>query len=404
MNKTFTCISTMAVLSCMTAPVSAGLFSKKADKPTVAKIDKAPPPKSENRLYMMREEEDPVKNQGEAASAEEMRSGYNAPGRYDVRKKWSFYADASLIYWVPMPDKFNIATELEHSTPVTLNAAAAVPASLTGTPLRSESRGFDVQYRAGFKVGLGMNFAHDNWTMGAEWTRLSGSVEDKRHEGFPEFVIPAWVLQPLNGTAANKVEADWTFLFNIVDFGFSRPCYVGTKLIVTPYIGGRLFLQHQRVWASAVMNTDTTNPSSASQFPVTTTSKAQTWQIGPRLALDGKWLLGKGFHMDGDLAFSVQYAQSIINHEETGDIRTNGISTEAIDSHAHTHAVRPNMDLGVGFGWGSYVNRNREHLDLTLKYEFLTFWNSNDITSVSTTYDTSNLNLHGLTFTFRVDF
>jgi len=396
MSKPSIYVSVTALLSCMTGAAFAGLLSDNESTPKFASMYKSSG-KQNSEDY-----ENPRK-QGHEMSEREMREGYNAPGRYQIRKRWGSYADISFLYWVPMPDKFSVGVDLEVATPFQ-DPNFPIVDTLTATPLTTKSRSFDVEYRPGFKVGYGLNFQHDSWTMDVHWIRLSGHTKDSSKERFPKFIIPAWVLQPLEGTAANEVEAKWQFLFNIVDFGFSRPSYIGTHLVLTPWIGVRYFYDHQRVRCACVMNTDKTTPGARSRFPVTAISKAETWQAGPRIGLGGNWLLGKGFRMAGDLALSVQYAQAEIDHEEVGIIRTTDPFSKALDSKEDVHSVRPNIDLGIGFGWGQYVENYKKHVDLSLKYDFTTFWSSNDITLASVAYDSTNITLHGFTGTFRLDF
>jgi hypothetical protein len=381
MNKTFLTISVMAAAALITSPTYAGIFSDHAQ----SKNDSMPPVQQVPDTYPAPQERDdpepPSKSQRHERSETGMNAGYNAPEKVDAPRNCNVFGSVGFIFWMPMQDKFDLG--------VKANNASSLPGQYeTNIP-------FDFKYRPGFKVGLGLNLPYDNWSLGVEWTRLSGNETTRKGTSLPQVVSSQWQISPNNGFSTH-ITASWDFLFNLIDLAFSRPCYVGTKLIFTPFFGGRLFYNHQHVRSHA---------HSTSSISVLAKSKQKLWELGPRAGMNSGWLLGKGFRMEGDLGFSLLYANIRTRHKEKGWIGPPATSDIlAQKSRTHSQGLRPNVDIGAGFGWGSYFNHQKEHIDFLAKYEFLCFWDNNNLSSNLGAGGMSNLYFQGLTFTAKLDF
>jgi hypothetical protein len=73
------------------------------------------------------------------------------------------------------------------------------------------------------------------------------------------------------------------------------------------------------------------------------------------------------------------------------------------------NALRPVGQLAVGVGWGMYTCGNEFYFDVALDYEFLYFWDQNVmrmwVSNLQAYVDhIGDLQMHGLTATFRFDF
>lgn len=384
MSNKFLATSVMAATAFLTSPAYAGIFSEHA------KTKNLPPEESFIRLQpdIRPTPEDPPESevrpsltQGHERSEKEMSAGYNAPGRIGVVGKWDFFASGSFILWMPMQDKFDLGTKYNNSSGLPNEDRTNIP--------------FDFKYRPGFKVAFGLNLNYDNWALSAEWTRLNGNETTRKGTTLPEVILPQWQIGSNDGFVTH-VTVDWDFHFNIIDFDFSRSCYVGTKLIFTPFFGARLFYNHQKV-RSHIHDT--------SAITVLAKSKQKLWELGPMAGMNGSWLLGKGFRVEGDLALSLLYAKIRTRHKENGWIGPPATADiVAQKSRTHSQGLKPNLDIAAGLGWGRYIYQQRQHIDFSAKYEFLCFWDNNLLPSNLGSNGVSNLYFQGLTVTAKLDF
>ena len=73
------------------------------------------------------------------------------------------------------------------------------------------------------------------------------------------------------------------------------------------------------------------------------------------------------------------------------------------------HYLAPAINLAGGLNWGSYFHKEKFHIDLTAKYEFMHFWNQNQMRHLLnllsfTRFNPGALMLQGITIAMRLDF
>ena len=190
---------------------------------------------------------------------------------------------------------------------------------------------------------------------------------------------------------------------DLIDLEFSRPHYLGKKLIFKPHFGFRGGWIDQKYNLEAQVTWRSENESS---FYFNVSSKS--WLIGPRAGLDSQWLLGEGFSLFGNLASSLCYQHFNVKYKETTvpDLALEFNS----DSKTKDYYVNPNLEFAVGINWGSYLAENQYHIDLSAGYEFHIFWNQNQMSVLKNDNNQTphtkagDLMLHGLTISGRFDF
>ena len=76
-------------------------------------------------------------------------------------------------------------------------------------------------------------------------------------------------------------------------------------------------------------------------------------------------------------------------------------------------ALRPIVEAGLGVNWGSYVNKNRQHVGFSAHYDFALLWEQNMMrqtvgllanNAIGYSNPIGSLYLHGLTVDARLDF
>ncbi len=326
---------------------------------------------------------------------------YNAPASIDVKDCWKVFLTADFLYWQARED--NLAYG------VTSDGAIGDFIS-NGKVLN-----MDFKWHPGVKVGLGVNFPrHDNWDLFLEWTHLvshnntSHTAPVQALGASQDYVYPS-LSQPslVSATEAGIAKASWRLVYNTIDLNLGRPYYSGKMLTFRPHVGlrGAWFRQHinisyNNIFADAP---DTRNVMDSTKF--------DSWSIGPRFGLESNWILGAGFRVFGEAAFSLLYTYFDVFKTDTRLSTAPGISvtSDVKDSDRYSQ-VRPNTEAALGFGWGSYFGCNSWHLDLSAGYEFQYWINANsniqfvDDIARGVFVSGGDLALHGATFRLRLDF
>lgn len=294
----------------------------------------------------------------------------------------------------------------------------AVSQSLTLPSTFSRNNGSAVlfantHYQPGFKVGLGLgsDVFWDGWICGGEYTWLHGhtvtSLTASPLEAFPN-TIGVWNNDWFpNTTNVHSLSTffKWVYRIDLADVQFSRPYYMGSKVILKPFAGLRAAWIAQRVRSTEVQivySTGISNVSGSSRV------SSHSWGLGPRIGVDGNWFLGRGTHFIGNANASLLFTRftKITCAVDNVDFVTSPLSTTygVQFSEAGYNTVRPNAGLALGFGWSGSIDEDT-FIDLSLTYDFNIFWSQNMIRNLAQNVTAQgDLFLHGLTANARLAF
>jgi hypothetical protein len=79
-------------------------------------------------------------------------------------------------------------------------------------------------------------------------------------------------------------------------------------------------------------------------------------------------------------------------------------------SYKNYGALRPILDMGLGLGWGGYLDCQNFYLDIAANYDFMFLWGQNMMRHLVDDYNygvdgaAADLFYQGLTLTVRFDF
>lgn len=352
--------------------------------------------------------------QGQKMAKNQMMAGYNAPARVDVRGSWSLFTTGSFVFWQLSQDNMEVAFADNLS-----NTAYTTNNQIQGNLVQ-----MDFDYKPGFKVGLGVNFDHDDWDAFAEYTRIHTSNSTSTNgvslaSGAPAPLLPTWghpyVIQT---NAYNTAFEHWHCNLDTINLDMGRVYYVGTQLTFRPFFGGRSALITQNVHVNYV-NTGFANAAGTFvEVPgvMDVYQRNQSWSIGPRAGVNTNWMVGQGIRFFGNANADILYTKYKLQNKTTF-IATNTVGSFTTGqnlfqiSKERTIALRTHMELELGLGWGSYFDNNNWHIDLSAAYGFQVFFDQN---MLSTFLNSSmpgrvlqphgNLYAQGLTATVRFDF
>ncbi len=329
---------------------------------------------------------------------------YNCPASIKLKNSCQLFATVSYLYWYAGEDALDLAT-----------TAAYLSITNVVIPSNCEEKTIfqDFDYASGFKVGIGGRLGSDNWIVRADYTWLHHSTEKSKSAngsnsiGENALFLTDWFYQQSTqgqGIAASHLCSKWKLELDWLDLSLERPFYSGRQLILTPFMGLRAS------WIEQSLNIHVTDPLNVDPGTLTVSSRnhLNSWGIGPRAGMDGRFLLGAGFRIQGEMGASLLYTKfSKVSHSEDPFVASGYIVSYAMDNYS---CVRAMAEANLGLGWGSYLCNHRYHLDFSATYDFNYLWSQNmlrtlnDLQIIGTNGAAGDLYLQGLTLTCSLDF
>lgn len=331
-------------------------------------------------------------------------AAYNEPANYDLAPcAWDFWVDASFTYWDALQDGMDLAVQ------TTVNSTPTLLSPTVGNFLFQDN-----QYKPGFKVGLGMDLGHDDWSAFAEYTWFRSTTTTNTapssdgRAGTAVWAVNSWVRAANTGGLIDfsSLSSSWTLNMDLLDVGATRPYYQGTHLIAGPFGGVRAQWIRQKLDLSG--NTFTTSAATGTTG-VTSNNKSNSWAVGPRGGINGKWHVGYGLRVEGDIAASILFTQYTSVKNNVSATSSGGNPTAG--NYSDYNCLRVGNEMNLGLGWGSYFDCRNYHLDLLATYDFQVFWNQNMMRALvdnlgggTVGASAGNLYLQGLTVKAQFDF
>ncbi|MDE3046091.1 MAG: hypothetical protein KGJ02_05555 [Verrucomicrobiota bacterium] len=335
---------------------------------------------------------------------------FNAPAAIGVDNGWDVFISGSFIYWNVGQQYMEVGRTAQY---------AGQAAGVASTPVPSISATLadpGTNYEPGFKVAAGIDLNYDGWTSQAEYTWLHqtttstfGSVPSSLTIGQTIYIPNDWfnTLSVTTRAQATQMTTSWTMNLDLVDWTGSRPFFQGRQVSLTPFGGLR------GLWIRQKYNITATNVLNTGFAAATSNNRSQSWSVGPVAGMEGHWMVGYGFRVEGESALSVLYTRFVkIEHSEN-DQQTLTAAVGIPGNRNSYGCLRPTLDMGLGFGWGMYFMDRSYHIDLAARYDFMLLWDQNVMRQLTSALANNNvgyvdpsgdLYLHGLTFKARFDF
>ena len=325
------------------------------------------------------------------STGEPCNCAYNAPARIDPACGWDMWVTGSFIYWQAKEKGLELGYEFNRKTSDTENV------------VKYDTLNMEFDYLPGFKVGAGFSMCRDDWTLYLEYTRLNGKNTFKKELATEDnYLASSWDPASLGQFLTprfNSLSAKWKLDYNIFDLELGRPYYLGKKVIFKPHFGLRGGWIDQNYDIKEIYSTTNVVYNWATQ---------DSWVIGPRAGLVTDWIIGCDFRIFGNAAASLLYQDFDISkktHSYDSDVLRTNFKTQEKQSY-----ITPNVELGLGLGYGSYFWNNEWYFDLAVGYDFHYIWNQNMMRHLNDELkneldtDAGNLMMHGLTVSARLDF
>lgn len=306
---------------------------------------------------------------------------YLAPANVKLNDCWDVDVTASFIYWHVSQENMNVAYH-----------EPAVSSSVNHYNMSYP----EFSYKPGFKLGFGFNTNYDDWTGFFEYTWLHQNTSHTSTAGSSTEIKAVNVLSDTL-VGYTSVNSHWKMNMDKLDFGMSRPFYFSKRITMLP-VGGL-----RALWIRQNFN----NTYETSTQELLVKSKSHSWAFGPMFGTATRWFFGEGFRFEGKGNGALLYTR----YTKVSSKQVAGTTTDVAHQHDY-NCLRPMMDLGIGFGWGTYIGCQDYYIDLSASYDFNLFWDQNVMLNNIQSFNqdqpvagtNGNLYMHGLTLNARFDF
>ncbi len=308
-------------------------------------------------------------DQGYPIEKHHLMQAYNISGRIDVAGCQDIFVEVSYLRWQPKEE--GLAIGISSSS------------DLLNNPTKIFN--FKSTYKTGWKVALGFHSNNDDWTILASYIQFNKSMNTTINRN--HFFSSDWLKK-----TSTQVHARWGVDFNMFELSLSRDNYTGKYLILSPLAGLRGGWFDQKYNVTSLTN-------GAKSF-------SDSWLIGPIIGIKGLWKLRDEFKIFTDISSALFYQDFYDVSYEEKDLSTDIFSTRITLSKVY---LVPNVNLAAGLNFGLYLFKKKFHIDFLIKYEFMNYWNQNQMRHLLNLLSFTRFNpglfmLHGLTASMRIDF
>lgn len=259
----------------------------------------------------------------------------------------------------------------------------------------------------GYRVGVGSLFASCLWDVEASWTHFSSHVSQHRSSDGSAFIgmFPIWSLSDdvIAGDYVFESDLKWKFSINMIDLQFGRCFTVFHRLDLQPFFGVRSAWIKQHgdvVYQGGMFLIGITQPGISLNGSDFIKMKNNYWGMGPRVGIAPRFIIGRGFSLNGKAAVSGLYGFFTIRQKETY------LDVTRFSYHKHHNRFCWIGDFAAGIQWKTLFCCERYALTFKADWEYQIFFHQfvlkkDDFDLVSSNRD---LSMQGVTFSVRFDF
>lgn len=316
-----------------------------------------------------------------------------------------FYVFADPLYWHADVDN----TDREYlAKQITMNEFL--------TPINSSGPNQQLAFKWdwGYRVGLGIDFAHDQWDANIYYTGFQ-NTSDKS-----SFTVPAsGGVNVLNGAvplSTDKVgaailsgSAIAKLHFNVIDVELGRFFKVSPTVSLRPHVGAK---------AAWIKLTEKDALKCLFDFPISglivpgvyhINNTNKSWALGPSIGVNSSWFFGTAirqhFSIFGDLSGALMFSHFQNKHTEFSRVSQGGFSP----LHLNRNLLVPMLSGIMGLAWDTCMRGGKMHCAIRAGYE-LQYWFRQSQRIFFSNFESNyirsedDLGLQGLTLDVRFDF
>ena len=304
------------------------------------------------------------------------------------------WIDVSVLYWKPKEQAL-VATNKKSDVFTTDD--------FTQAPVVHPHFEWDLGYR----ISGGYLFCSTVWDVEGSWTRYTSDVSQRRSSDGSAFIgmFPIWSLgeDVIPGDYVFESDLKWKFSVNMLDLQFGRYLDTFWRLELKPFAGLRSAWIRQNgdaIYEGGMFLIGILQPGTSLNGTDFIKMENNYWGLGPRIGIDPRLILGKGFSINADAAISGLYGFFKVHQKETY------LETVRFSRNEHVNRLRWIGDLAAGLQWKTLFDCDRYALTLRADWEYHIFFHQFELKTdaFDLVPDNRNLSTQGVTFSGRFDF
>lgn len=248
----------------------------------------------------------------------------------------------------------------------------------------------DFQGEPGFRIGVGVNLAHDGWDLLLQYTWIHSGIEDRVSRDInDEQVQLLWPFAPVNFFSGfHAARADWDIHMNVLDLEWGRSYYVSRFSTLRPFFGLK-GLRSDQDYKVRYWSTDSVETMDATM---------DVWGFGIRVGLDTAWYFAQNWAFYGDMALSAAWTRFDSKRKDHVD------EAVVLNSRYKQYGMTPILELQAGLRWEMWFSDDNYHTAIQVGWEEQVWWDFNRLIDLASRGPLGNLDFQGLTLRFRFDF
>jgi len=255
-------------------------------------------------------------------------------------------------------------------------------------------------FEPGFRVGMGMDLAHDAWDIMAQYTYFHTPTQTR----YNDFSNSDYETQDQSDTNTENAKSHWRLKLDVIDLDLGRNYYISQYLALRPFFGAKT------AWNRQNYISESEYPSNEVPNYRNFVQHQYAYSIGIRTGLNTSWQFSRNWNVYGNTAFSLMNTHEKVNYKYYGsnDDITYDLNNSIVSEQ---NTIQPVIELAMGFGYDCFFDDDNYHLGIQVGWEFQ-YWNNNNYyineTNTNQTqalpFNVGDLSLQGLDVKFRLDF
>lgn len=274
-----------------------------------------------------------------------------------VQKTPQWFADVSLLLWLPYEDQTEYADWYSQKVK-------------NGIHLAIKLKKPHFQLNPGVRGVLGMYVPnHEEWDFSMGVTYFSGSASAKASAPTDEerYLVDTWIPSTQDIRTTSDATVHWGLNFFVFDLTLGRETLASRKFKAHPYLGVRGVVSYEamRSSSSGLDTSGTIDVSNRLRFR----GKSNYAGVGPRLGSDFTFVLGKSWGLIGNLSGALFFGNYKVHESIKTLVLTDFSDKRRFRGVDHGFAVRSNLEGSLGIRWETWSQNQKLKFSPSLMFE-----------------------------------